>query len=122
MKCTSKPKHVTTNLTFKSFVFNQLRFWLSQSPDRLSEYQKISSAGPRRGQLTSFVWRRKHDFRLVVLKSFGCLDDPVVQTAIINEIVIPYVIDSPKILKPTDWFIKDDVRLLSNILTFRSSI
>ena len=46
----------------------------------------------------------------MVLKTFDRLGQKTIQRAILNEIVVPFVVDSEVVLKPSDFFIEDEVR------------
>ena len=99
-------------LDLETLVFMQLCQWLEFKGPSLHEYEEILSVAPRRGQLQSKVWKRKQDSQLVVLKTFNRLNLKSIQRAIINEIVVPFVTDSPYILKPSNFFIEDEVKIL----------
>ena len=96
-------------ITLEEIIFKQLRIWLLKRTDNLSDYKELWSVAPRRGVLNSKVWIRKEDQKLVVLKSFDNLRNISVQKSIINEIVVPIVVDSPKVLKPRTFFIENEV-------------
>jgi aryl carrier-like protein len=93
----------------ESLVFMQLIEWLHIKGSCLHNYEELLSVAPRRGQLQSKVWKRKSDQKLVVLKTFNRLNLKTIQRAILNEIVVPFIIDSKHILKPSDFFIENEV-------------
>jgi hypothetical protein len=104
-----KESNEELDLDLETLVFMQLCNWLELKGPSLQNYEEILSVAPRRGQLQSKVWRRLEDGELVVLKTFNKLSLKTIQRAIINEIIVPYVTDSEYILKPSDFFIQDEV-------------
>ena len=109
----SEDRQSTDELDLETLVFMQLCSWLEQKGPCLQNYREILSVAPRRGQLQSKVWRREEDGQLVVLKTFDKLSLKTIQRAIINEIIVPHVTDSEFILKPSDFFIQDEVSPLA---------
>lgn len=99
------------DLTFdlESLVFFQLEQWLETKGPCLQNYKELLSVAPRRGQLQSKVWIKRDNGELVVLKTFDRLNLKTIQRAILNEIVVPFVVDSPYVLKPSEFFIENEV-------------
>lgn len=104
-KSESKPE-----IDLETLVFMQLTDWLESKGPCLQNYEQHLSVAPRRGQLQSKVWRRKLDGQLVVLKTFNRLNLKTIQRAILNEIVVPYVTKSPRVLRPSNFFLENEVR------------
>ena len=98
-----------SSFDLESLVFFQLEQWLQAKGPCLQNYEELLSVAPRRGQLQSKVWRKRETGDLVVLKTFDRLNLKTIQRAILNEIVVPFVVDSEHVLKPSEFFIEDKV-------------
>ena len=101
-----------SNLDLETLVFMQLKHWLEYKGPYLHNYKELLSVAPRRGQLQSKVWKKKATNELVVLKTFNKLNLKTIQRSILNEIVVPFVANSPYILKPSEFFIENEVTFL----------
>ena len=93
----------------EQLIFFQLIDWASRQDFPLEGYQELLKVAPRRKNLESKVWKRKIDSELVVLKSFNQLESRSVQRAILNELVIPKVVDHSRVLQPSSFFVFEQV-------------
>lgn len=96
---------------FEEIIFDQFIHWIEKKKVILEEdYEELWSVAPRRGSLHSKVWIRNSDYKLVVLKAFSNFKNKKsVRRSIINEIIIPYVVNSKFLLKPSNFIIDKDV-------------
>lgn len=95
-------------------VFQQLLCWFQQDSHKFQEYKSVGLVGPRREGLTSHVYLQRGTNRKTVLKSFVDLDDSQTQQQIVWDVMVPLIVDHPRLLSSRGVFMHEQVRLISD--------
>lgn len=105
------------NPTLRNAVFQQLLNWFERDQNRFAQLKSVGLVGPRREELTSFVYLEKGTGRKLVLKSFRNLCEEQPQQQIVSEVMVPLIVNSQRLLACQGVFVYKKVRLIRNYIS-----